>query len=192
MLEPQSIVTFPSYYNIHFCIPQGPVCKVGRRVDNCISFPTDQSISRVHAEIHIDGSRAFLKDLGSKFGTYYTDSDNNSILAVSGSSTNLVSGQVVTFGRLASTVRFVKEYVHFCITRLDIREKEKVQRAADIIGGKVSQSPESATHIITNSISGATAKILAAIVFKKKIVTTDWLKFADETKPSCRISPIEE
>lgn len=178
--------------NIHSCISQGPICKIGRREDNCLSFPTDKSISRVHAEIHIDGSKAFLKDLGSKFGTFYVDSDNNSKLAVSGSSTNLTSGQIVTFGPLASTVRFVKEHVNFCITRLDSKEKERVQKAADIIGGKVSQSPESATHIVTNSISGATSKMLAAIVFKKKIVTTGWLEFTESTEPSARIRPIEE
>lgn len=171
---------------------KGPVCKIGRRDDNCISFPSDQSISRVHAEIHIDGSKAFLKDLGSKFGTYFIDSENNSTLAVSGSSANLISGQVVTFGRLASTVRFVKEHLNFCITRLDKKEKEKVQNAALIIGGKVSQQPESATHVITNSISGATAKILAAIVFKKNIVTTEWLNFIDSKEPSALILPTKE
>jgi pSer/pThr/pTyr-binding forkhead associated (FHA) protein len=186
------LVHFLVISNNHSCVSQGPICKIGRRADNCISFPTDQSISRVHAEIHIDGSNALLKDLGSKFGTYYTDSNNNSELAVFGSLTNLISGQIVTFGRLSSTVRFVKEYIHFCTTRLDTKEKGKVQSAANIIGAKVSQSPENATHIITNSISGATAKILAAIVFKKKIVTTEWLKFTESPKPSEHIRPIEE
>ena len=170
---------------------QGPVCKVGRRDENCISFPADQSISRTHAEIHINGSKAFLKDLGSKYGTTLVQTDTNEIPLVSESLSSLISGQVVNFGRMASSVRFLFECISFCATRLDKKEKDYVKTASQLLNGKVLQTPLNATHIITNSISGATAKILTAIVFKKTIVTTKWLDFVYTTKPSSRIPPAE-
>ena len=173
------------------CLIQGPICKVGRREENCISFPADQSISRTHAEIHINGSKAFLKDLGSKYGTTFVQINSNELPIVSGSLSDLVSGQVVNFGRMASTVRFLFECLSFCATRLDKKEKDYVKTASQLLNGKISQSPSNATHIITNSISGATAKILTAIVFKKTIVTTEWLNFVYTTKPSSRIPPPE-
>ena len=170
---------------------QGPLCKVGRRDDNCISFPADQSISRTHAEIHINGSKAFLKDLGSKYGTTFVQTDSSESSLISGSLSGLISGQVVNFGRMASSVRFLFQCVSFCATRLDKKEKDYVKTASQLLYGKILQSPSNATHIITNSISGATAKILTAIIFKKTIVTTEWLKFVYTTKPSSRI-PLPE
>jgi FHA domain len=166
---------------------KGPVCKIGRKDDNGLSFPADQSISRAHAEVHISGSQASLKDLGSKFGTTLTNTDNGIPFAFSVTPTELVSGQLVTFGRVASTVRFVRVLVNVCVTRLDKKEKEKVKHAIEIIGGKIVQSSETATHIATNIISGATAKILGAIVFRKVIVRTDWFDFANTEKPTERI-----
>lgn len=173
------------------CI-QGPICKIGRRDDNCLSFPSDQSISRAHAEVHINGSRAFLSDLGSKFGTTLTHADDGIHFAFSESPTELISGQLVTFGRVASTVRFTQVLVSICATRLDKKQKEKVKQAVLVIGGKIVQCSEAATHIATNIISGATAKILGAIVFRKIIVRIDWLDFAYTNNPSERIPAPEK
>lgn len=99
------------------------------------------------------------------------------------------SGQVVVFGRQSSTVRFDFKNVHVCATRLTKIEKDKLKQGISILGGKILQLPDNATHIVTNSISGATTKLLSAIVFKKSIVTSAWLDFAHTTKPSITIPP---
>lgn len=149
-----------------------------------MSFPADQSISRAHAEVHISGSRAFLKDLGSKFGTTLSQTNSGIPYVFSESPTELVSDQLVTFGRVTSMVRFVNVFLSFCVTRLDKKEKEKVKLAVLTIGGRVVQCSEAATHIVTNVISGATAKILAAIVLRKIIIRTDWFDFTNTKNPS--------
>ena len=147
--------------------------------------------NRTHAEIHINGSKAFLKDLGSKYGTTFVQADADDLSVVSGSLSSLISGQIVNFGRMSSSVRFLFECISFCATRLDKKEKDYVKIASQLLHGKILQSPSNATHIITNSISGATAKILTAIVFRKIIVTTEWLNFVYTTKPTSRIPPSE-
>lgn len=115
--------------------------------------------------------------------------DSTELSIVSGSLSGLVSGQVVNFGRMASSVRFSFECITLCATRLDKKDKDYVKTASQLLHSKISQSPSNASHIITNSISGATAKILTAIVFRKTIVTTEWLSFVHTTKPSSRIPP---
>lgn len=100
------------------------------------------------------------------------------------------SGQQASFGRLSATVRFMKVCITICVTRLDKKGKREVELAASHIGGLILQLPDNATHIVTNSICGATAKIMSGIVFEKSIVTTEWLVFASTLKPSSRIPSV--
>ena len=172
------------------CVTKGPICKIGRREENCLSFPSDGSISRNHAEIHIDCDRAFIKDLGSKFGTTIRCNESGIPRNAGCDLLEIKSGQEATFGRLSATVRFMKVCITICITRLDKKGKREVELAASHIGGLILQFPDDATHIVTNSICGATAKIMSGIVFKKSIVTTDWLVFANTQKPSAKIPSV--
>lgn len=42
----------------------------GRKTENLINFPKDQSISSFHAEIFFNNFSFFLRDKGSKLGTF--------------------------------------------------------------------------------------------------------------------------
>jgi pSer/pThr/pTyr-binding forkhead associated (FHA) protein len=162
---------------------KGPTCRVGRHADNCLSFPHDKSISRSHADLSIINKKLILRDLGSKFGTFL-GANNDLKVDSTKDPLELASGQVVRFGAVHSRVRFVRVTMSLCLTRLDKKEKEKVKAAASISGSKIVNAAEDATHIITNSISGATLKIITGLVLKKSIVTTDWLSFLFTEKPS--------
>jgi len=48
--------------------------RIGRSLDNALSFPDDRYMSRRHAEIGWDGSAYRIRDLNSKNGTWRTDS----------------------------------------------------------------------------------------------------------------------
>ena len=141
--------------------------------------------------MHIRGSKAYIKDLRSRSGTYFLYADSDVSEKLDDQERELISGQLVTFGKLHSIVQFVEEDVHLCLTRLDKEAKNKVKTYATLLGGKILDDPDAATHIVTNSISGATAKILTAIVFKKNIVTADYFSFANITCPSVEIPPLE-
>ena len=91
---------------------QGPVCKVGRHVENDIPFPGDKSVSRNHVEIQIDHDNITIVDLSSRFGTHIAslDRDNLEYTSISGRQ-DIKSGQVVKFGAVNSLIRFIKKHI---------------------------------------------------------------------------------
>lgn len=171
---------------------KGPVIKIGRKEEHCLSFSTDKTISRNHAEIQVKGTKAFLNEAvrsdgkGATVGTFFmngnvlTKMNLNEIL-------ELTSGQTVRFGAQSSVIRFVKADVNVCITRLEKRDKELVKSVIQILDGSILKDANDASHVLTNSISGATGKILTAIVLQKKIVTTAWFDFATTNMTSAII-----
>jgi hypothetical protein len=170
-------------------LEQGPVCKIGRSVETSnITFENDKSISRNHAEIRISSSCLAIVDMGSKFGTFGMSGDEKFSSHIEYVVKN---GDVVRFGALQSKVRFWQETILFCATRLEKCDKERLKRNAALIGAKMINSAESATHLVSNKFT-ATVKTLTAIVLNVKIITGDWLIFAETSQPIEQILPTKE
>lgn len=45
--------------------------KIGREKDNQLCFPDEYRVSKHHAEIFFKNDNFYIKDIGSKTGTYY-------------------------------------------------------------------------------------------------------------------------
>lgn len=139
----------------------------------------------------------YFKDSNSKFGTFVCQTNQQAAkeIPLKAKSDELIevnSKQIIKFGATTSRVKFIRKSLNFCITRLDRNKKMKVKSAIEIIGGKILNQPDNASHIITDAISGATKKILTAIVFRKNVITTKWFNFAFTERPSEEILPVEK
>eukprot|EP00981_Chlorochromonas_danica_P015720 scaffold14367_cov250-Ochromonas_danica.AAC.16 len=160
----------------------GPVLQIGRAPELAISIPSDKSISRIHAEIEISnsdiGNVVLVRDLGSRFGTFVngcqvqknesvTITQNESILTIGGSSTTLILHH---------------RPLHFCMTRLEKKEKDMLRKYAQLLGGDIVSQAEEATHVVCQRVS-ATIKVLVALAMGKKLVRMEWLAFAERSDP---------
>lgn len=169
---------------IHYnCTFQGPVLQIGRAPELAISIPSDKSISRIHAEIEIStsdigNSAVIVRDLGSRFGTFVNGcqvqkndsvsiTQNESILTIGGSSTTLI---------------LHRRPLHFCMTRLEKKEKDMLRKYAQVLGGDIVSQAEDATHVVCQRVS-ATIKVLVALAMGKKLVRTEWFAFAERSGP---------
>ena len=98
---------------------------MGRGVDNEISFPNDKSISRCHAELHLNRDAAkpelHLIDVGSTYGTSVNGTKLTPKL-----SQNISNGVAVCLGPTTKLRLFFSPFL-LCITRLERDEKEKVK-----------------------------------------------------------------
>lgn len=168
-------------------ILKGPACSIGRSPDS--ERPTipcfgDKSISRQHVEIRIEESdRVIIADLGSKFGTC---SDGTTEKLPHHQGVEVRSGQSFTIGAQMSRIVFEKQQLRFCITRLDKDVKNRIKIICRRIGAKTVSNAEEATHVVSNKFA-ATVKILTAIVLQTKIVTPEWLNFAEADGPFAEI-----
>lgn len=131
-----------------------------------------------------DGSMNLI-DLGSRFGT-----SNNGSKLQANTPISIYSGMVVKFGATNAKVRFVRKQLSFCMTRLDKSDKDRMKRLAKIVGAKIVNNPESATHIISNKFA-ATIKLLVALVLNLNIVHISWLNFIDSSTNAATIIPKE-
>jgi hypothetical protein len=85
-----------------FTIPTSGVVKVGRHEECHVQIAKDQSVSRVHCEIAVeDQGGIFLKDCGSKFGTFLNGAQVKADVKVV-----IKNGDLVKFGALTSEYRF--------------------------------------------------------------------------------------
>lgn len=154
---------------------RGPSIRIGRKADTSdISFPNDKSISREHAQIIIEGSNSlYVIDAGSKFRTYV----NGTIPCLKDTRCQLSVEQnnTITFGANGSKIVTKRLTILCCPTRLEKVEKDRLKSLAKAVGVRIVKDFDaSTTHVICNKFS-ATVKILAALVFRRKIVTIDWL-----------------
>lgn len=150
---------------------------MGRNVDaSSLSFDTDKSISRNHAEISLseDGTLT-VRDMGSKFGTFVEVPGAEPIKIVSHT---VVSGQTIQFGALHSKVTFHLAKFSFCTTRLEKQDKEKLKAYCHILKARIVNQAEAATHLISNKFA-ATVKMLTAIVLNVKLISMEWFSFLD-------------
>ena len=179
---------------------------MGRSLSNCISFATDKSISRVHAEVRLEvkSGSLHLVDLNSRYGTYLrrsssgasvidaaaADTSSDDFMQLSASAPIVITPDaIVRFGTSDAKVRFVRKHFMFCATRLDKADRDLLKKKAKAIGAKLVEEVQLATHVVSNK-AAATVKTLSAIVSNIPIVNMSWLDFVD-TDNSCEIIPLE-
>lgn len=170
---------------------------MGRSLSNCISFATDKSISRVHAEVRLDAKSGSLHlvDLKSRYGTYLRSSSgssgtNDDFMQLSANDPLAITPDaIVRFGTGDAKVRFLRRHFVFCTTRLDKADRDLLKKRAKAIGAKLVEEVQLATHVVSNK-AAATVKTLSAIVSNKPIVNMNWLDFVD-TESSCEMIPLE-
>ena len=78
-----------------------PITVLGRGAEADVVVD-DAGVSRRHAEVHMDGARVWVVDLGSTNGTFV----DGARVGSSGSSSNLVDGSRITIGRTRLVVHF--------------------------------------------------------------------------------------
>lgn len=169
---------------------RGKEIKIGREM-GVDYLPTiynnniDKTLSRDHARIVINDDILSIVDNNSKFGTFTDNKPNSKITE----NYQIKSGQIIKFGQANTRIRFIKCPYVFCTSQYYKDEKEKIKRAAKILGSRVSSNVDDASHLVCPKYS-ATTKILTAIVMEKKIVSINWLSFIEENSkfsliPSC-------
>lgn len=123
--------------------------------------------------------------MDSRFGTFFDDArlDPNVDYIIE-------SGSIYRIGAVASRVRFMQKSYLFCMTRLEKQDKERLKRNVKTIKSRIVANAEIATHVVANKCA-ATIKLLTAVVFGLKLVTGDWLGFAETLRPS-EVIPKEE
>lgn len=100
---------------------------MGRALDCAISVTSDRSISRLHAELQItqssSGTKLYLVDLGSKFGTFVNDEriTPNTPIEMKGSEVK------VAIGGTGTVIHLIWKEIRICMTRVDKKEKEMVK-----------------------------------------------------------------
>ena len=150
---------------------RGPSCRVGRKEDCDISFPTDKSVSRQHAEFLLQDEDLFIKDLGSKYCT-----SARSSMCVPNVLTRVHDGDEIKFGVSGSSVVVRRAILSLCFTRLEKSERDKLKQLSKALNATLVKTVEQCDLLICNKLS-ATLKVLTAIVYNKKIVTIEWMAF---------------
>ncbi|XP_029957802.1 nibrin [Salarias fasciatus] len=128
---------------------------VGRK--NCdILLPSDQSISRAHAQLSATDETLTLKDT-SKYGTFVNGAPITAPV-------NLKSGDAVTFGVFESKFRVDRQKPVVCSSCLDNDGKAALSQALSAVGGKVVSSwTQDCTHLVMPSVK-VTVKTISALL----------------------------
>ena len=163
-------------------------------MDLNLCFNDDKSISRKHAELHLQPAtdalrpdhKLFVKDLGSKFGTFLNDErlPANQMVEIKADEGMIRLGANQTF------IRVARRTFQLCGTRLEKAEKTQLKQYTKLIQGKVTNEIEHSTHLICNKIT-ATVKTLSAIALGVKMISLQWLQFAETNKSLELIPPVE-
>ncbi|XP_038146118.1 nibrin [Cyprinodon tularosa] len=149
-----------------FYLLPGKTCVVGRKACD-ILLPSDQSISRSHAQLTVTEQTLTLKDT-SKYGTFV----NNQQLTAP---VELSSGDNVTFGVFHSkfTVVFLEKPV-VCSSCLDAAGKTSLSEALSAMGGKLVNSwTQDCTHLAMPTVK-VTIKTISALLCCRPIVKPEY------------------
>lgn len=147
-------------------------------------------MSRLHAEIIVD--QMVSQDPGtstgfdshvrvvdrSKFGTYLNKELGEKGRVLRNQEGEVKDGDTVTFGTGSSTFRFCYvPLVMFIYSRKGARRNNWIQEAMISIGACTTRnwSPQ-CTHVIVDESSPVTADLIEAVVTKKSIILSEWLK----------------
>lgn len=153
---------------------------VGRK-DCEILLPSDQAVSRKHAQIkvsHLENNItkpdrtpvAVLTDL-SKFGTWL-----NNVKLNNGEEKLLSDGDQIMFGSPKSSFMVVYEPLIISTSCLDNPSKKLVRTLVTSLGGHMVNEWRSDCHLLVMNSLSVTIKVISALVSQKHIVTPAYLE----------------
>ncbi|XP_023947038.2 nibrin [Bicyclus anynana] len=146
---------------------------IGRSVDaqNCnFAIPSDQSISRKHAILLISERALYLKDLGSKYGTYV----NNSEKIEENVLTKLNSTDVVKFGKMGSIWKVQEINFVTCTSTLKGENLQNLKILITSLGGTLKNEWDDTCAYLTMPAITLTIKVVLALVQNSHIVTVKY------------------
>lgn len=152
----------------------GQIVHIGRKTGSDIAFINDKSVSRNHAEFHLnDRGVLSVRDLKSKFMTYVVC---NGVKMVVRDETILKHGDTVQIGACDSRIEVKHVSFLMCPTKLEKERKELLKTVTKKLNGKIVSALDADRSIITVADKfTATMKILESIILNLPIVTLKWV-----------------
>ncbi|OMO92443.1 hypothetical protein CCACVL1_06848 [Corchorus capsularis] len=170
--------------------------KVGRKGCDIIIYK-DKGVSRIHADIIVDGmtqsSQVRIKDL-SKYGTVINKNlcSKKKVHEFPDKQTSLEDGDLLSFGTGNATYRFCSFPLILYICSADISPmNHHLQDKVSSIGARLTHVfGEECTHVLIDQHMLLKGELLDAIVAKKPVLHISWLEFVAEKcirteLPSC-------
>lgn len=120
-----------------------------------ISLDGDNSISRVHAIIHVSTDAIKIEDPGSKYGVYLNANDiklNQPL--TKNEPAALKVGDIVRFGRLSNIWRLERIVLNCCTSTVDQNHLQELLELLRIVNGKYQQIwDEFCTHLVMPNVT---------------------------------------
>ncbi|XP_039754041.1 nibrin [Pararge aegeria] len=165
-------LTSESDKRVIFVLPDKNII-IGRSVDaqNCnFAIPDDQSISRKHATLFISERALYIKDLGSKYGTYV----NNSEKIEENVMLKLNSTDVVKFGKIGSIWKVQEINFTTCTSTLKGENLQNLKTLITSLGGTLKGEWDDTCAYLTMPAITLTIKVVLALVQNSNIVTVKY------------------
>ncbi|KAJ8625237.1 hypothetical protein MRB53_033767 [Persea americana] len=169
--------------------------KAGRR-DCDVIIQNDKGVSRIHAELVVDAmtswdplniSSSFLSDVRiidkSKYGTFINKEKGSKPLnEFPNKETTLKNGDLVSFGTGNAVFRFsFVPLIFFIHCAKSFQLDPSLQEVISSIGACITRDwNPSCTHVLVDESSSVSEELIDAIMAKKPVVTTDWVKVVAE------------
>ena len=148
-----------------------------------ILLQNDESISRIHASIHLQPKQAAqigepisicrVKDTGSKYGTYIVAGDTER-MEVQKEGYNVKHGDVIRFGLKDHSFKVVYVPIVTVVSTLSDNDKEKLQNLMNEIDGLISTEWIKICTHLTVSRASLTEKVTWAMASAVPIVTLSY------------------
>ncbi|CAH2055277.1 unnamed protein product, partial [Thlaspi arvense] len=172
--------------------------KIGRKGCDII-INKDKGVSRIHAELAFDATAVStsrrnksshasfvirVKDC-SKYGTFVkTDlGAKDKVHELPDKEKVLKDGDVITFGTGAATYRLsvIPLVFYFCLSSETVKVDRSVQDAVSSIGARTAPTlSEECTHVLVEPRMQMNEALVNAILAKKPIILTNWVKLLAE------------
>ncbi|CAH8309803.1 unnamed protein product [Eruca vesicaria subsp. sativa] len=171
--------------------------KIGRKGCDII-INKDKGVSRIHAELTFDASTSPTRNKSppdtsfvirvkdcSKYGTFIkTDlGTKDKVHELPNKERILIDGDVVTFGTGQATYRLslIPLVFYFCPSSETFKVDRSVQDTVSSIGARIASTlTDECTHVLVEPRMQVNEALLNAILAKKPIVLTDWVKLLAE------------
>ncbi|CAK1547150.1 unnamed protein product [Leptosia nina] len=155
---------------------QDKIVTIGRSIDaqnSNFAVPDDPSLSRKHATLSVTNNELFLRDLGSKYGTYI---NNNIEKVASEVDHTLHSGDVVRFGKM--NCKWNVKQIDFitCTSTLKGENLQRLKINLGKLGGILKNEWDDTCYYLTMPAITLTIKVVLALVQGSHIVSTDYWK----------------
>ncbi|XP_045771341.1 nibrin [Maniola jurtina] len=162
-------LTSESDKRVIFVLPDKNIT-IGRSADaqNCnFAIPEDQSISRKHATLFLSENTLYVKDLGSKYGTYV----NNSEKIEENVMIKLNSTDVVKFGKISCVWKVQEINFVTCTSTLKGENLQNLKVLLTKLGGSLKNEWDDTCAYLTMPAITLTIKVVLALVQSSNIVT---------------------